>query len=153
MAGLLGKWEQGPQWHASGLSHVRPGTESGLLWACVSSSVSSQWVSVRITRVIPCKRDSDGHMELSKWKVVAHRVGLDSVRCLWGVQKTSRKYIWETHHCSERKSILAFRVLILLLTNLESSYVFSWDVFSFSNGDGHIYDHKMACAEGPCGRV
>lgn len=57
------------------------------------------------------------------------------------------------HHCSERKSILAFRVLILLLTNLESSYVSSWDVFSFSNGDGHIYDHKMARAEGPCRRV
>ena len=32
-------------------------------------------------------------MELSKWKVVAHRVGLDSVRCLWDVQKTSKKYI------------------------------------------------------------
>lgn len=51
------------------------------------------------------------------------------------------------------KDILAFRVLILLLTNLESSGVPPETCFLFfSNGDGHIYDHKMACAEGPCGR-
>ena len=91
MARLPGKWEQDPRDTHQGSAVVRPGTKSGLLWASVSSSVSPQWMSVRITRVIPYKHDSDG--TLSKWKVVTHRMGFDSVRHLWDVQKTSKKYL------------------------------------------------------------
>lgn len=91
MAELLGNESRDPSDTHQG-SPRRPGTESGLL-------------GLRVLICEPSVSECENPQELFQvnvtvmgtWNSVRegcrNRVGLDSVRCLWDVQKTSRK--WE----------------------------------------------------------
>ena len=103
MQEVKGRWQDGlvikgrdPRVNTHrGFPAVRPCTKSWLLWASVSSSMSPQWVIVRIIWVSACKHDIDGYVEFSVNGTLSLHTewALTLLRHLWDVQKTSKKYL------------------------------------------------------------